>query len=179
MLQCVAVCCSALQCVAVRCSALQCVAVCCSVMQVATACCSVFPCDAVCCGRHCITNRNDSRTFAHTPRCHTLQHTATHYHRHFLLWHRAPNFQLTDVISPTGSYIVLVYIKFGRELTVENVLPLGKSQEKIHSKTLQDTARHCNTLQHTATHCNTLQHTSTHCDTLQHTATHCNTLQQR
>jgi len=33
VLQCVAVCCSALQCVAVRCSVLQCVAVCCSVMQ--------------------------------------------------------------------------------------------------------------------------------------------------
>ena len=42
MLQCVAVCCSALQCVAVRCSALQCVAVRCSVLHCVALCCSVL-----------------------------------------------------------------------------------------------------------------------------------------
>jgi len=46
VLQCVAVCCSALQCVAVRCSVLQCVAVCYSVLQCVTVCCK---CVAVCC----------------------------------------------------------------------------------------------------------------------------------
>jgi len=66
MLQCVAVCCSALQCVAVCCSVLQCVAVCCSVSLslpspvncevsdkffqcVAVRCSSVLQCVAVCC----------------------------------------------------------------------------------------------------------------------------------
>jgi len=42
VLQCVAVCCSALQCVAVCCSVLQCVAVCCSVLQCFAVCCSVL-----------------------------------------------------------------------------------------------------------------------------------------
>jgi len=41
VLQCVAVCSSALQCVPMRCSVLQCVAVCCSVLQYVT-CCSVL-----------------------------------------------------------------------------------------------------------------------------------------
>jgi len=49
VLQCVAVCCSALQCAAVRCSVLQCVAVCCSALQCAAARCSVLQCVAVCC----------------------------------------------------------------------------------------------------------------------------------
>jgi len=48
MLQCVAVCCSALQCVAVRCSALQCVAVRCSALQCVAVCCGALQCDTVC-----------------------------------------------------------------------------------------------------------------------------------
>jgi len=44
VLQCVAVCCSALQCVAVRCSVLQCVAVCCSALQCVAVCRSVLQC---------------------------------------------------------------------------------------------------------------------------------------
>jgi len=48
VLQCVAVCCSALQCVVVCCSALQCVAVCCSALQGVAGCCSVLQCVAVC-----------------------------------------------------------------------------------------------------------------------------------
>ena len=52
MLQCVAVCCSALQCVAARCSALQCVAVSparytLSVLQCVAVFCSVLQCNAV------------------------------------------------------------------------------------------------------------------------------------
>jgi len=49
VLQCVAVCCSALQCVAVRCSVLQCIAVCCSALQCVAVRCSVLQCVAVCC----------------------------------------------------------------------------------------------------------------------------------
>ena len=77
VLQCVAVCCSALSCVAVRyrvlqcvvvccrcvplcCSMLQhvaCVAVCCSVMQCVIVCCGVMQCVAVCCNvLQCITH---------------------------------------------------------------------------------------------------------------------------
>ena len=48
-LQCVAVCCSVLQCAAVCCSVLQCVAVCCSVLQYVAVCYSVLQCAAVCC----------------------------------------------------------------------------------------------------------------------------------
>jgi len=47
MLQCVAVCCSALQCAASCCSVLQCVAVCCSMLQCVAVCCSVLQCVAL------------------------------------------------------------------------------------------------------------------------------------
>jgi len=50
VLQCVAVCCSALQCDAVCCSLLQCVAsVFCGVLQCVALCCGVLQCVAVCC----------------------------------------------------------------------------------------------------------------------------------
>ena len=42
MLQCVAVCCSALRCVAVCCGALQCAAVRCSVLRCVAVCCGVL-----------------------------------------------------------------------------------------------------------------------------------------
>ena len=44
VLQCVAVCCSALQSVAACCSVLQCVTECCSVLQCVAVCCSVLQC---------------------------------------------------------------------------------------------------------------------------------------
>ena len=47
VLQCVAVCCSALQCVTLCCIVLQCIVVYCSVMQFVAACCSVLQCVAV------------------------------------------------------------------------------------------------------------------------------------
>jgi len=49
VLQCIAVCCSALQCVAVHCSALQCVAVRCSALQCIAARCNLLQCAAVRC----------------------------------------------------------------------------------------------------------------------------------
>jgi len=49
VLQCVAVCCSALQCVAVYWSVLQCIANCCSVLQGVALCCSILQRVAACC----------------------------------------------------------------------------------------------------------------------------------
>jgi len=85
VLQCVAVCCSALQCVAVRCSALQCVAVrcsalqcvavrcgvlqrvavCCSALQCAAVRCSVLQCVAVCCSVLTRTTSFKSRIYGY------------------------------------------------------------------------------------------------------------------
>jgi len=49
VLQCFAVCCSALQCVAVCCSVLQCLVVCCSVLQCLAMCHRLLQCVVACC----------------------------------------------------------------------------------------------------------------------------------
>jgi len=106
MLQCVAVCCSALQCIAACCSVLQCVAACCSVLQCPAAMHGSLPSRSggVLSRGGNSENTPRARSWSETPRprarlyglreycrqhtaehCNTLQHTATHlreYYRH-------------------------------------------------------------------------------------------------
>jgi len=98
-----------------------------------------------------------TRSYSHSPRCNTLQHTATHCNT---LQHIATRCRLHKSNHFVG-------VRAWR----------GHTPVRAH---IHHTATRCNTLQQTATHCNTdntLHHVVSHCNTLQHAATRCNTLQ--
>jgi len=135
MLQCVAVCCSALspnqprmlglicgkrpvlhcvECVALCCSVLQCFAVFCCVLQSFAVCCSVLQCVAL--------------------RCSVLQCSFLLFAERGLICRKNPS-------------------------------TIGQPKGLEHCSILQHTATHYNSLLHNPTHCSTLQHAATRCNT--------------
>ena len=174
MLQCVAVCCSALQCVAVErhhpcnhrridssavsCIELQCVAVCCSVL-------------------HCVAVEHHEPWQPQTEHGSAMGQLKIFFSQIFWL-------SKTLSISCLG----LVYKSFYRHfirLFNRSLLHTSIIGEDYRIRLLDTSLLYAKGMQytatHTATHCNSLQHTlqltATHCNTLQLTATHCNALQ--
>jgi len=196
MLQCVALCCSALTAtISIKFSRespifmLQCVAVCCNVLQYVAVWCSVLQCFAVCCrvlqSTYLYTHtdsqvRGLSLKLSFHSLQQILQHCKTHCNTATLQRTLQRILQRTDLLE---CWCVCALFLRAQPYYVYIIFDIcGVPQDQV-----QHTATHCNTLQH-ITHYDTLQHTAIRLhscnfdirgvpqDTPQHTATHCNTL---
>jgi len=125
VLQCDAVCCSALQCVAVCCRALQCVAACCKVMYLEM----IFVVLQEEYQMHLYTLHH---TASH---CNTLQYTATHCNT---LQHTATHCNADLGVTVPPEYMCSITMEVMTHLLQHTA---------THCSTLQHTATHCNTLQ--------------------------------